>query len=63
MKYNNIKKKFLDWPVYDKMSVHVPTEPPTLQHLARQAVSNQQVWYVLDENPRLYKVLGLRLEI
>ena len=26
--------KFLAWPEYDNMSVHVPTEPPTLQHLA-----------------------------
>ena len=54
--------KFLDWPVYNKMPV-VPTEPPTLKHLAQQAVSPKQTWDVLHENPHQYKVLGLRLEI
>ena len=37
----------------------VPTEPPTLKHLAKQAVSFMEALDVLVKNQHAYEVLGL----
>ena len=37
----------------------VPTEPPTLKHLAKQAVSFMEALDVLVKNQHVYEVLGL----